>query len=290
MYLGAHMSIKGGLDQAIERALSIGCTAVQLFTANARGWKSRTIADSEVRAFRAAAKDFGPEAILAHDGYLINLASPKNEMIEKSVRAFGEEIDRCDRLGIRYLVMHPGAGLDTPREDALKKVAASFNQILETRKDSKVTVLIETTAGQGSTLGKTFEELRAILDRVDTPDRFGVCVDTCHVFSAGYDLRDKKNWLKTFRDFDKIIGIDRLKAFHVNDSKKPFGSHLDRHEQIGQGSLGLEAFRLLMNDRRFKKIPMSLETPKDEDLAMDVVNLDLLRSMVGKKEGQAVSG
>ena len=289
MLLGAHMSIQGGLYRAIERAQSIGCTAVQLFTSNARSWTSSTITDEEAARFREAAQDFGPKAILAHDSYLINLAAPDPINHKKSVAAFGEEVDRCDRLGIRYLVMHPGSALDSPRDKALAKVARSFNTIFRQRPKSNVKVLIETTAGQGSGLGKTFEEIRIILDAVRQPERCGVCVDTCHTFVAGYDFRDKKGWRKTFREFDRIIGLDNLLAFHVNDSKKDLGSAVDRHEHIGRGALGLEAFRLLMNDRRFKNKVMSLETPKGEDLAEDVENLALLRSLIGKKSIEPIA-
>lgn len=283
MLLGAHMSIQGGIFKAIERAVSIGCTAVQLFTANARGWTARAISDQEVAQFQQAAREFGASAVLAHDNYLINLAAPDPQKHRKSVRTFADEVDRCDRLGIELLVMHPGSALDSPRDKALEKVARSFNSIFAHRKKSRVKVLIETTAGQGSGLGCTFEEIREILDRVKDPARFGVCVDTCHIFAAGYDITSRRGWLKTFREFDRIIGLEKIGAFHVNDCKRELGARVDRHEQIGKGLMGIEPFRLLMNDRRFQKIPMSLETPKGEDLAEDVQNLRLLRSLVGKK-------
>lgn len=283
MPLGAHMSIKGGVQHSILRAQSIGCTAVQLFTGNARGWASKPIPDSDAAQFRELAMDFGPEAVVAHDGYLINLASPKPDIHKKSMISMADEINRCDQLAIPYLVMHPGAGLDLPREKAIKKIAHSFDRLFAKNPKSDVMVLLEITAGQGSTIGSTFEELQAIIDQVKESDRLGVCFDTCHAFAAGYDISNKKGWLKTFREFNKIIGLDKLKVFHVNDSKKELGSRRDRHEHIGKGELGLEAFRLLMNDRRFKKIPKTLETPKGEDLKEDIENLNLLRSLIGKK-------
>lgn len=283
MFLGAHMSIKGGVHKAIERANSIGCTALQLFTTNARGWAPKTINDQAAGMFREKAADFGPDKILSHDSYLINLASPKKDILLKSIKAFGQEVKRCDLLGIRYLVMHPGSALHSPKEKALDTISRSFDEIFQSNPKSGVTVLIEITAGQGTALGSNFEEIAAIFDRVKEPERFGVCLDTCHAFAAGYDISNKKGWQKTFRDFAKVIDLERLKAFHVNDSKKELGSRVDRHEHIGKGTIGLEAFRLLMNDRKFKNLPMTLETPKGEDLAEDVENLKLLKSLIGKK-------
>lgn len=283
MLLGAHMSIKGGLHVAIERAKSIGCTALQLFTANARSWTTKPLSEDEVAKFREMAQDFGKSAIISHDGYLINLASPKEDIWEKSKKSFAQEIKRCDILGIELLVMHPGAGLDSPRDVAISKVATSFNSIFKENPDAKVKVLIENTAGQGSALGYKFQEIADIINQLDEPERFGVCLDTCHSFAAGYDLSNKKGYDKILKEFDDLIGVEKLMAFHLNDAKKELGSRVDRHEQIGKGELGLEAFRLLLNDSRFKKIPMSLETPKGEDLAEDIENLKILRSLVGKK-------
>jgi deoxyribonuclease IV len=283
MLLGAHMSIAGGVSKAIDRAESIGCTALQIFTTNARGWAGKAIPDEEAALFREKAATFGVQAILSHDSYLINLAAPDPAIHKKSIQAFGEEVQRCDLLGIEKLVMHPGSALDQPRDKALAKVAASFNKIFAGRKKSKVKVLIEITAGQGSGLGYRFEEVAAIIDKVKQPERFGVCLDTAHAFAAGYDISGKKGWDETFTAFDKLIGLDRLMAFHVNDSKKDLGTRVDRHEQIGKGTIGLEAFRLLMNDSRFTEIPMTLETPKGPDLAEDVENLAILKKLVGKK-------
>ena len=284
MFLGAHMSIKGGVHKAIERAESIGCTALQIFTANARGWASRPIDDTVAGKFREMAADFGPDNILSHDSYLINLASPKPDILKKSIKAFGEEIRRCDQLGIRYLVMHPGSALDSLKEKALELISESFDKIFQNNQKSKVTVLIEITAGQGSALGSSFEEIASIFEQVEQPERFGVCFDTCHAFAAGYDISNKKGWSKTFSDFDRVIGLENLKAFHVNDCKKELGSRVDRHDHIGKGKIGLEGFRLLMNDPRFKNLPMTLETPKGEDMAEDVVNLKTLKSLVSKKK------
>ena len=280
MLLGAHMSIKGGVHMAIKRAKSIDCTAVQLFTANARGWKSKPIPTDEVEKFHMAAKEFGKSAIISHDSYLINLASPKEDIWKKSVKSFSEEIKRCDILGIELLVMHPGAALDSPRQKAISKVAKSFNAICKESLDAKVKVLIENTAGQGSTLGYKFSEIASIIDQLDQPERFGVCLDTCHAFAAGYDLSTEKGYKRTFEEFQDLIGLDKLKAFHLNDAKKELGSRVDRHEHIGKGKIGLEAFRLLLNDKRFASLPMCLETPKDEDLAQDVENIKILKSLI----------
>lgn len=283
MRLGAHMSIAGGVSKAIDRAQSIGCTALQLFTHSPNRWQDKALPNDEVALFVEKAARFGPEAILAHDNYLINLAAPDPEKHKKSMDVFSDEIIRADQLKIPYLVMHPGSSLDSPREDGITKIADSLNAILEGLPNSQVTVLLETTAGQGSNLGCSFEELHDMLDRLVRPERFGVCVDTCHIFAAGYDITTKTAYEKTFDQFDRIIGLHRLKAFHVNDCKKPLGSRVDRHEQIGKGQIGLNAFLYLMNDPRFIDLPMTLETPKGPDLAEDVENLARLRALVGKE-------
>jgi len=280
-YLGAHMSIQGGVSKAIERGRSIGCTAIQIFTKNQRNWRDKEIPADEAARFRAAAAEFGPpEAVIAHDSYLVNLGAPADETWEKSVAALADEIGRCELLGVPLLVMHPGAPLAQGEEWGLDRIARGLDRVFSAAPRSPVTVLLETTAGQGSNLGFRFEQLAEMIRRCDHPDRLGVCFDTCHVFAAGYDLRTTEGFQRTMAELDRTVGIDRLKAFHLNDSKKDIGSRVDRHEHIGQGALGIEPFRALVNDKRFAKIPMILETPKEEDMAEDVENLARLRALM----------
>ncbi|MBN1944648.1 MAG: deoxyribonuclease IV [Bradymonadales bacterium] len=282
MLLGAHMSIAGGVSKAIERARSIGCTAMQIFTSSARGWKAQPIGDEEARRFRDLAHQFGPRAILVHDNYLINLAATNEGNHARSVEAFVGEIERCDLLDAPFLVMHPGSAMEATRKEGMAKIARSLNGILDRLPDSRVTILLETTAGQGTNLGYRFEELRDILDQLDRPDRFGICLDTCHVYAAGYEITTPHGYQQTFEELDRLIGLDRLKGFHLNDSKNGLGSRVDRHEEIGRGAMGLEPFRMLLNDARFSNIPMSIETPKEKatDLEPDARNLEILRSLV----------
>ncbi|HUV36627.1 MAG TPA: deoxyribonuclease IV [Patescibacteria group bacterium] len=279
MNLGAHMSIAGGVHLALERGLSIGCNAVQLFVKSSNQWRARPLAGEETGVFRELRLRFDPRFILAHGSYLINLASPDPVLLAKSRRSFIEEMRHCDILGIPYLVLHPGSHRGSGEETGIRTIAESLNLALYQREGSDLTILLETTAGQGNSVGSTFEQLAAIIELVDLDDRVGICFDTCHAFAAGYDLRTKRAYTGTFHDFDRIIGLERLRAFHLNDSLKGLGSHLDRHTHIGAGRLGRTAFSLLVNDPAFRDRPMVLETPKGPDLEEDIENLKLLRRL-----------
>jgi deoxyribonuclease-4 len=300
---GAHMSIAGGLFKAVESARAHGCHSLQLFTASPQAWHVPAVAaeqvnirsskslkensdeglrDEDVAAFRRALRGSGIRRTVAHDSYLINLASPDPAVYRRSIEAFIGEVRRSEQLGLHYLVMHPGAHLDSGEEVGLKRVATALDEVHARCSGFRVKVLLETTAGQGSSLGHRFEHLAQILTLVADPGRLGVCMDTCHVFAAGYALAPQADYRATMREFDRLIGLRRLCVFHINDSLKPFASRVDRHAAIGQGHLGLEPFRLLVNDRRFQKRPMILETPKEDSQGqdLDTVNLTVLRELV----------
>lgn len=280
MLLGSHVSIAGGLHKAFPIAQKIGCTAIQIFTKNATRWQVKPLQQQAIEQFRNAWSASGITPVVAHDSYLINLGSPKDALLQKSREALLIELQRCEQLQIPYLVMHPGSHVGSGEEEGLKRIVESFD-LIHTQTDGFTTqILIETTAGQGTNLGYRFEHLAAILDRVRESDRIGVCLDTCHVFAAGYELRTEEGYHKTFDAFDKMIGLEQLRVIHVNDSQKGLGSRVDRHCNIGQGEIGLAGFRLLMNDARFDTVPKILETPKEGDpIASDRENLRILREL-----------
>lgn len=280
MLLGAHMSISGGLHLAIERGQQVQCEALQIFSKNSNQWKSRPLHEKEISQFKEYREQWGRFTILVHDSYLINLGSPKEPDRQKSMDAFLDEMERCEMLDLPYLVFHPGAHLGAGEEEGCRLVADSLNQVFERSSGFRVKVLMETTAGQGTNVGYKFEHLRDIIDQLKHPARVGVCVDTCHIFAAGYDIRTREGYHRTFETFDRVVGTGFIQAFHLNDSKKAFLSRVDRHEHIGKGFIGLEAFRFLMNDRRFESTPMVLETPKEKDLKEDAVNLAVLRQLI----------
>ena len=279
--LGAHMSVAGGVVNAVLSAEALGMDTVQLFTKNANQWVGRPFAPGETAAFRKELRRTRLKSATSHDSYLINLATAEPTLWRRSVEAFLDELDRAEALGLTYLVTHPGAHCGIGEEPGLANVARALDEVHQRRPDYKVKVLLELTAGQGSCLGHRFEHLAAILDLVDAPKRLGVCLDTCHVFAAGYPLGTDAEYAATMAEFDRVIGLRKLKLFHLNDSKKPLGSRVDRHEHIGRGHLGLEPFRRLINDPRFQKTPMILETPKEDDAGspMDPVNLATLRGL-----------
>jgi deoxyribonuclease-4 len=279
-YFGAHMSIAGGIYLAPERGVKVGCGVIQVFTQNSNQWRGKPVSDSDALLFREKWCESGLQEIVSHDIYLVNLASAPGEIREKSLAAFREEMERCSRLGITKIIMHPGAHLGDGEETGIKRICEAFNQLFEQVPEYTGKVLLEATAGQGSNLGYRFEHLRAIIDGAAFPDRFAVCYDTCHTFAAGYDITTPEGYKKTFAKFDRIIGLDRLQCFHMNDSKKGLNSRVDRHEHIGLGAMGLEGFRLLVNDPRFTNIPKILETPKGDNDEMDAVNLKALRNLV----------
>lgn len=289
--LGAHLSISGGLHKAAEAAAELGCDTVQLFTRNASQWNARPLGDDEIRAFRQAVAAARVKFPTAHDSYLINLASPDPDLYERSLNAFAHELERAEALGLSYLVMHPGAHMGSGEEAGLARVIAALDVIHVRCAGFKTQVLIETTAGQGSTLGHRFEHIAAILQGVRDPDRLGVCLDTCHVFAAGYRLSTPRGFSRTFQRFADVIGLEHLRLFHLNDSAKPFNSRVDRHAGLGLGEIGLECFRRIVRDKRFKDLPMILETPKENDAgeAMDPVNLAILRGFAHKRRAAAQS-
>lgn len=279
MNLGAHMSIAGGVHLALRRGRSIGCNAVQLFVKSNSQWRARPLEPEEIGLFREEAGSFKRSYILAHAGYLINLASPDPALLHRSRESFLVEVARCEALGIPYIVIHPGSHRGSGEEAGLSRFAESLNILFERTRGGRSIVLLETTAGQGASLGYSFEHLAGIIAGVDGSGRLGVCFDTSHTFAAGYDMRTRKAYTETFRAFDGILGLGRLMAFHLNDSLRDLGSRVDRHTHIGQGRLGLGAFRLLLNDKRFADRPMVLETPKGPGMEEDVMNLAVLRSL-----------
>lgn len=274
------MSIAGGAQNAITRACSIDCTAMQIFVKNNMQWFARPLTGEEIRAFRNHTQRAQISAAFAHANYLINLAATNLQFHANSMRALAEELTRADQLGLPFLVMHPGAHLGAGEEAGLNKIAGSIDAVFTVLPKVKTKIALETTAGQGSCLGHTFEQIACIMQKVRQPERLCVCLDTAHVFAAGYDLSSSAGTKKMFREFDRVIGLRHLAAIHINDSKVPRGSRVDRHEHIGKGKIALDAFRFIMCDERFAKIPKVLETPKGKDLKEDVENMRVLRSLV----------
>jgi len=279
---GAHQSIAGGYHNALLAARARECDTVQLFTKNNTQWRAKEITADEVRTFKRVLRQTRLRQPIAHNCYLINIASPDITLYRRSLETLVIEVQRAEALGLRYLVMHPGSPVDCDEKAGVSRVVQALNEVHRRCSGYRVRILLETTAGQGSCLGHRFEHLAKILASVAEPRRLGVCLDTCHVFAAGYALWPEREYRATFRAFDRVIGLSRLRVFHVNDSRKPLGSRVDRHAHIGRGEIGLEAFRLLVNDPRFANRPMILETPKeDPDYDdMDSVNLGVLRSLL----------
>ena len=280
--LGAHMSIAGGYYKAVEIAAAEGCDCVQIFTKNNNQWRAKPLTEEDVRLFTEAMETLGITHPISHDSYLINLGSPDKVLWKKSVDALVIEIERASRLQIPYVVAHPGAFTSSSEAAGIRQIARGINEVYKQTKKLSAQILLETTAGQGSNLGWKFEQLGAILEKVKNPDNVGICFDTCHVHAAGYPMESAKEYRATMRKLNRAVGTAKVKAFHLNDSKTPFGSRVDRHEAIGKGHLGLEPFRHLLNDRRFKKVPMYLETPKGPkgNSTWDRANLRLLRKLI----------
>lgn len=286
--LGSHLSITGGYHKAVERAAAVGCECVQIFTKNNNQWRAKPLTPDDCTRFRAALAEHKIRAPLAHNSYLINLASPDEVLWRRSLEAMVVELERAHDLGIPYVVAHPGAFTTSSEEQGTARIITALNEIHQRCAKLDSQVLLETTAGQGSCLGWRFEHLADILGGVREHQRLGVCFDTCHVFAAGYPLGTPEEYQQTMQAFDQIVGIARIKAFHLNDSKKALGSRVDRHEHIGEGMLGLEPFRLLLADPRFADTPMYLETEKGErdGVDLDAINLATLRGLVaGKADG-----
>jgi len=281
--LGAHTSIAGGVDTAIDRAKKLNFTAIQIFTKNNNQWRANPLTEKVINSFKSKLSNSDIQFIVAHDSYLINLCAKDKELLEKSRNAFIEELERCEQLGIPHLNFHPGAHGGQGEDEGLKIIAESINIAHEKTKGFKVSSMLETTAGQGNSLGYKFEHLRDIIEMIDDKDRITVCIDTAHIFAAGYDLRSPKTYKKVMKDFDDIIGLDRLKCFHMNDSKKDLGTRVDRHEHIGKGFIGLEGFTNIMNDKKIEKVAKVLETPKGKEQLEDLENLVMLESLIKKK-------
>jgi deoxyribonuclease-4 len=273
------MSIAGGLHLALERGAALGCFAVQIFVKNQRQWAARPLGDDEARAFRAARRSTGVRAVFAHASYLINLASPDPIAWERAVSFFTDELERAEALGLACVAIHPGSHLGTGVETGLDRVATAVREVLRRTRGYRVRVALENTAGGGGSVGRTFGELGALLRRLQGARRVGVCLDTCHLFAAGYDIRSPAGYHAAIDECAREVGMSRVLAFHLNDARAPLGSGLDRHEHIGRGYLGLPAFRLLLNDPRFATVPKVLETPKDPEPEADLRNLATLRGL-----------
>ncbi len=283
------MSIAGGVPRALERGLDAGCHAVQIFTKNNNRWDGKAISEEDARSFLTLARDFPPGSLFSHSSYLINLGAPRGETRTRSIHAMVDELERAERLALLGVVLHPGSHVGAGVATGIKRITGGLNRALRATSGFETLVLLETTAGQGSNLGHRFEEIARIIGGVREPERIGVCVDTCHVFAAGYPIHERDGYDETIDAFDRVIGLGRLKAMHLNDSKMPFASRRDRHEHIAEGEMGIDPFRFVMNDERLARIPMVLETPKDgktrgvaDDHQQDRRNLAVLRGLRGR--------
>ncbi|MBN1929993.1 MAG: deoxyribonuclease IV [Desulfobacterales bacterium] len=279
--LGAHLSIAKGLEKAIYRAETLDCNVLQIFTQNANTWKERILMPDEIHSFKQAKAKTDIKNIASHASYLINLASPDKKKHALAIKTLQQELIRSSMLGISNVVLHPGAHMGTGEKEGIHRIASSINEIYSQTSGITSRLLLETTAGQGSSLGHTFEQLASIIDQIENKNRVGICIDTCHIFAAGYDIRTETAYQETISSFDTIVGLQYLFLIHLNDSKKELGLRVDRHEHIGQGFIGLNAFAYLMNDKRFVHIPKIIETPKEKKSAYwDRVNLRQLRSLI----------
>jgi len=280
--LGAHMSITGGFDQALLRGKEVGCDTIQMFVKSNMAWKVTPLTEEATAKFRETRRETGINPCVAHLSYLINIAAVDARTLALSHKTLPIEHEYTERLGLEYLVIHPGAHMGAGEGKALAEIARYLNEVHRRTRGYRTKVLLETTAGQGTYVCHRFEHLAWVLEHLEEPDRVGICYDTSHTFAAGYDIRTEKAYRKTFREFNRIVGAKRICAFHFNDSKAAFESRVDRHEHIGRGHLGTEPFRLIMADRRFKDLPMLLETPKGEEkgIPLDVINLRILRSLL----------
>jgi deoxyribonuclease-4 len=285
------MSVAGGLPRAIERGVVHGCEAIQIFAKNANQWRGRQVPAEEIRTFRRLIGQSGISPVVSHASYLINLATGNRGLRAQSMEAMGDELDRAEALGLLGVVLHPGCFTDGSEAHGLALIAEALDALLRDRRRGRTMVILEHTAGQGTALGANFEQLATIIGLMRMERRVGVCLDTCHLLASGYDISSAEGYTRTFAEFGRLVGFDRLKAFHMNDSKRPLGSRVDRHTHIGEGCVGLEAFGRIVNDRRFAGLPMLLETPKTEVRAagpivadpLDVRNLNALRALIGPR-------
>ncbi|OGU54463.1 MAG: deoxyribonuclease IV [Ignavibacteria bacterium RBG_13_36_8] len=280
--IGAHTSISGGVATSVDRAVQLKFTAMQIFTKNNNQWYAKHLDEKEIESFKTKLSKSNIKFVQAHDSYLINLCAKDKVLLEKSRKSFIDELIRCEQLGILFLNFHPGAHGGQGEKEGLKIIAESINIAHEKTSNSRVSTMLETTAGQGTSLGYRFEHLAEIIDMVEDKSRMTVCIDTAHIYAAGYDLHDPKNYKRVIKEFDDIIGSDRLKAFHINDSKKELGSRVDRHEHIGKGFIGKEGFSNIMNDKKLVNIPKILETPKGKEQLEDIKNIKVLVGLIKK--------
>jgi deoxyribonuclease IV len=281
MRLGAHISISGGVDKAVGRGQAVGCEAMQIFTKNANQWQAKPLSPAEIQGFRNGCATAGIAPVIAHSAYLINLAAPDEALYERSIQGLLDELQRCEVLGIPDLVIHPGAHMGMGEEYGLARVATAINRIHQATSHQQTAITLEITAGQGGSLGYKFEHFAAILAQVDAPERLGFCLDTCHLLAAGYDFRTRQDYNQMMDAWNDLVGIERIRVIHLNDSKRDLGSRVDRHEHIGQGYIGTTGFELLLNDRRLSELPMVVETPKDDHA--DRRNLQTLRSLIHER-------
>jgi deoxyribonuclease IV len=280
--LGAHTSINGGVFNAVESAEKLGFTAMQIFTKNNNRWNAKELSVKEIEMYKSQLNSSNIKFVVAHDSYLINLCAKDIEVLTKSRDSFQDELKRCELLSIPHLNFHPGAHMGIGEDEGIKLIAESINIAHSKTEGYKVTSMIETTAGQGSAIGYKFEHLRKIIDLVEEKERMTICIDTAHIFAAGYDIKNSAKYENVINEFDNIVGLDILKCIHINDSKKPLGSKVDRHEHIGKGYIGIDGFTNIMNDKRIKHIPKILETPKGKEQLEDLVNLKILKSLIKK--------
>lgn len=282
MVFGAHESIAGGMYLAVQRGHQATCDTIQVFNKSNNQWRAKPLTPEDIDAFFKAQEETGVTVSSSHTSYLINVASPNPELEKKSHAALRIELERCNTLKIPNLVMHPGSHLGEGEEKGLQQIADNINRLLDSFADNEVTLALEVTAGQGSNLGYKFEHLAWLIEHIEDSEHIGVCFDTCHVFAAGYPLVKATDYRATMKSFDEIVGLDRLRVLHLNDSRREIGSKIDRHEHIGQGHIGLDGFANVVNDKRLAEIPMIIETPKGKDLAEDIENLKTLRGLVRK--------
>ena len=278
--LGAHTSTAGGVSKSIPLAEKLGFTAMQIFTKNNNRWFQKALDEKEIETFKSELAKSQIKFVVSHDSYLINLCAKDKTILKKSRNSFYDELLRCELLEIPFLNFHPGAHLGAGEKDGIKRIAESLNIVHEKTKDYKVSSMLETTAGAGTTIGYRFEQLKEIIDLVEEKKRMTVCIDTAHIFAAGYDIKNPKSFKTVFKEFDEIIGLEKLKCFHMNDSKKELGSRVDRHEHIGKGFIGTEGFKNIMNEQKLRKIPKILETPKGKNQKEDKINLGTLRNLI----------
>lgn len=273
LLIGAHTSAAGGAPHALLEGAEIGATTIQFFTSNQKQWSGRKITDDEIEEWKKTLKDTHIKKIMSHDSYLINLGSPNLEGLYKSRNAFKEELERCLRFGVTYLNFHPGARLDSSEEECLNRIVESLEECEKLCEQGHTRLLLETTAGQGSSVGHSFEHLAYIIDKVHNKIPIGVCIDTCHIFSAGYDIRTKQGWEETLKEFEDIIGLKHLYAMHVNDSLNPLGSRKDRHAPLGKGTMGIECFEAMMKNPHLRELPKYLETPDGPPLWIEEIKM-----------------